>query len=93
MSESTLNIKAHHESSQKFFCSVPNGVFNLIASHNELKEFGRPHQVIQFNKKRNVHWEGNLRQYAHHAEPLLYVFTSKEALHWMLFVRNMDARG
>ena len=49
--------------------------------------------MIQSNKKCNAQWEGNLHQYAHHAEPLFEVFTSKEALRWALFVRNMDARG
>ena len=34
-----------------------------------------------------------MRPYAHHEEPLIDVFTSMEALRWVLFVRNIDARG
>jgi len=96
MSEFTLKISAHprnHESGRRFFSSVSNGVFNLISSHIELKEFGRLHQVIQSNKMCNAHWEGNLCQYAHYTEPLFNTFRSKEALRWVLFVRNIDARG
>jgi len=55
---------------QKFFSKVQNGVFNLVTSFTNLKEFGRLHCVIQSNKLFNMHWEGNLHQYAHHAKPL-----------------------
>ena len=70
------------------FSSVPNGVFNLISSSTELKDFAKLHSVIHFNKQCNAHWEDNRRQYAHHVEPLLDVLTSIEALRWVLLVRN-----
>jgi len=78
---------------QIFFSSVPNGVFNLLSSFTEMKEFGRFHQVIRSNKQCSALWERNIRQYAHHAGPLFSVFTSKEVLRWALFVRNIDVRG
>jgi len=34
-----------------------------------------------------------MRQYEHREEPLFDVFTSVESLRWVLFVRNIDARG
>ena len=49
--------------------------------------------MIDSNKPRKAHWERNLCQYAHRAEPLFDVFPSVEALRWVLFVRNIDARG
>ena len=49
--------------------------------------------MIDSNKPRKAHWERNLRQYAPRAEPLFDVFVSVEALRWVLFVRNIDARG
>jgi len=63
-----------------FFPSVPNGVFNLVSSSAELKEFGQLHQVMQSNKQCSAHWERNLCQYAHRAGLLFSVFASKEAL-------------
>ena len=48
---------------------------------------------MQSNKRCNAHWERNPRQYAHYPEPLFDVFTSKEALRRVLFVRNIDVRG
>ena len=72
---------------------MPNGVFNLFSSFTELKEFGRLHSAIQSNVRCIAHWEGHLRQDAHHAEPLFDEFTSIEAQRWALFVRNIDARG
>ena len=38
-----------------FFCSVPNGVFNLCSSFTDVKEFGLLHQVIQSIKLSNAH--------------------------------------
>ena len=66
-------------------------VLTLTLTH--LEEFGRLHCVIDSNTPSKSHWERNLRQYAHRAEPLFYVFTSIEALRWVLLVRNIDARG
>ena len=43
--------------------------------------------------KCNVRWDRNLRQCVDHTDPLFNVFESKEALRWVLFVRNIDARG
>jgi len=80
-------------SGQMFFSSAPNGVFNLLSSFTELKEFVQLHEVMQSNKQCSTHWEGNLRQYAHRTEPLFVEFTSAEALRWVLFVGNIDARG
>ena len=60
MPGSTLKTNAYQnnlESGRIFFSSVPNGVFNLISSHTELKEFGRLHQVMQSNTKCNSHRE------------------------------------
>ena len=59
----------------------------------EQKEFGRLHGAMQSSKLCNAHWEGNPLQHAHNSKPLFYIFTSKEALHWALFVRNIDVRG
>jgi len=72
---------------------VPNGVFNLISSHTELKECGRLHQVMHSNKKCNAHCERNLRHFAYRTDQLFNAFESKEALHWVLFVRNINVRG
>ena len=77
----------------KFFPSIPNGVFNLASIFLDLKEFGRLHQVLPSNKQCNAHWECRLRQDAHHAKPLFDIFTSKESLHSVLFVRHIDVRG
>ena len=49
--------------------------------------------MIQSNNQCDAHRERNLRQYAHHSEALFYKFTSIEALHWTLFLGNIDARG
>ena len=65
------------ERGKTFFSSVPDGVFNLLSSFMEQKEFGRHHGAIQSSKQCNAHWERNLRQYVHHAEPLFRVFTPK----------------
>ena len=70
-----------------------NGVFNLASSYLDLKEFGRLHQVLQSNKQCNAHWEGHMCQDTHHEKALFNVFTSKEPLHWGLFVRHIDVRG
>ena len=78
---------------QSFFSSVPYGVFNPLSSFTSLEEFGRPHCMIYSNKLSKAHSERNLRQYAHYAEPLFNKFTSKEALRWVLFLRNIDARA
>jgi len=34
---------------QRFFSSVPNGVFNLLSSFTELEDFGRLHGVLQWS--------------------------------------------
>ena len=94
MSLSTLRTQTSTQmTGQIFFSSVPNGVFNLVTGFTNLKEFGRLHCVIDSNKPGKSHWERNLRQYAHRAEPLFDVFAAVEALRWVLFVRNIDARG
>jgi len=72
---------------------VPDGIFNLLSIFTDMKEFGRLHCVIDPNKPSKLHWKCNLRQYAHHAEPLLDIFTTIEALRWALFVRNFGAVG
>jgi len=36
---------------QGFFSSVTDGVFNLLSSFTEIKEFGRLHCVIDSNKQ------------------------------------------
>ena len=61
---------------------MPDEVFNNLSSFSKLEEFefGRLHSVIHSNKECNAHWERNMRQYAHRAEPLFGMFTSKEAL-------------
>jgi len=76
---------------QIFFSSVPDGVFNLLSSFTNIEAFGRLHRVLQSNKLSKSHWGRNLRQYALHAEPLFNMFTSTEALRWVLFVRNIYA--
>ena len=99
MSLSTLHTPSRDDDQQIvvsstgeiFFSSVPNGVFNLISSSTELKDFAKLHSVIHFNKQCNAHWEHNLRPDVHNSKPLLDVFTSKEALRWTLLVRNIDA--
>jgi len=75
------------------FAVVPNGIFNLLSSFLRVEEFERFHNVLQSNKQCNAHWEGNLRQYSHRAEPLFGVFTSTAALRWTLFVRHIDVGG
>jgi len=96
MSLSTLRTPSRDDSQQiygqRFFSSVPNGVFNLVTSFSDLEEFGRLHCVIYSNKLSKSHWERNLLQYSHHAKPLFDLFTSTETLRWVLFVRNIDAR-
>ena len=76
-----------------FFASVPNGVFNHMASLTKLKEFGKLHHVLASSRQCHAHWENNLRQYAHHAKPLFDVFSSLSALRWTLFKRKIDVRG
>jgi len=76
-----------------FFASVPNGVFNHMASLTKLKEFGKLHHVLASSRQCHAHWENNLRQYTHHAKPLFDEFTSVEALRWTLFKRKIDVRG
>jgi len=94
MSVSTLPTQTSTPmTDQIFFSSLPNGVFNLVTSFVDLKEFVKLHCVIDSNKPSKAHWERNLRQYAHRAEPLLDMFPSKDARRWTLFVRNIDARG
>ena len=56
-------MNATTSTGQRFFCSVPNGVFNLCSSFTDVKEFGRLVQVRQSSKLSNAHWERNLRQY------------------------------
>jgi len=70
-------------SGQIFFSSVPDGVFNDISSFTDLEGFGSLHGAIQSNTLSNAHFERNMRQYAHYADPLFYKFTSKEALRWV----------
>jgi len=73
---------------QRFFYSVPGGVFNLISSFTGLEEFGRLHCEIDSSKLIKSHREPSLCPYAHHAEPLFEVFTAFEAMPWTLFVRT-----
>ena len=75
-----------------FFASVPDGVFNHVASFTKLKEFGKLHHVLASTKRCKAHWQAHLRKYAHRAEPLFGEFTSVEALRWALFKRKIDAR-
>ena len=75
------------------FSRIPNGVFNLVISCIELKEFGKFHHVIRSSNQLNAHWNTNLVQYAHHAKPLFNVMPSVEALRWTLFKRKIDVRG
>ena len=49
--------------------------------------------MIESNRQRKAHWERNLRQCAHHTDPLFNTFTSIESLRWTLFVRSIDVRG
>ena len=86
-------MNATTSTGQRFFCSVPNGVFNLCSSFTDVKEFGRLVQVRQSSKLSNAHWERNLHQYAHRTDPQFNVFESKEALRWVLLVRNIHVRG
>ena len=78
---------------EDFFASVPDGVFNHMASLTKLKEFGKLHHVLASSRQCHAHWENNLYQYAHHAKPLFDEFTSVEALRWTLFKRKIDVRG
>jgi len=39
-----VNASTHDKT---FFSSVPDGVFNLLSSFMELKEFDRPHGAMQ----------------------------------------------
>jgi len=73
-----------------FLSSVPDGVFNLVTSFNNLKEFVKIHEVIDSNKPSKAHWRHNLRMYAHHAEPLFDVFTPIEALRWEPETRRLE---
>lgn len=57
----SLNYHDVVPKSGQFFSRVPKGVFNLILSHTELKEFGRFHQMMQSNNKCNINCERNLR--------------------------------
>ena len=45
------------------------------------------------SNKQSKRWERNLRKYVYRANPLIGVFASIEAQRWVLFVRNIDARG
>ena len=47
---------------QIFFSTVPDGVFNLLSSYTNLKEFGRLYGVIDSNKLSKLHWERRLRE-------------------------------
>ena len=78
---------------QRFFSSVPNGVFNLLSSSTELKDFVKLHSLIHPNKQCNAHCERHLCPDVHYSQPLFDVFTSIESLRWTLFVGNIDARG
>ena len=49
--------------------------------------------MIDSNRLSKSPWERIIRQYAHHEEPLFNTLTSIDALRWVLFVRNIDARG
>jgi len=60
---------------------------------SDMKGFVKLHEVIQSNKMCKSHWERNLHQYVYKSDPLFNTFTSIEALCWVLFVRNIDARG
>ena len=51
------------------------------------------HHVIHKNKQCRVHWENNLRKYAHRAEPLFGEFTSVKSLRFVLDARRIDMRG
>jgi hypothetical protein len=59
---------------QGFFSSVPDGVFNLFSSFTVLDDYEKLHKVLHKNKHCEVHWQSNLRKYAHRAEPLFDVF-------------------
>ena len=72
---------------------MPDGVFNHVVSLTKLKEFGKLHHVLASRRQCHAHWENNLRQYAHHTEPLFDEFSSVEALRWALFKRKIDARN
>ena len=77
MSLSTLSIQTSTPmAGQIFFSRVPNGVFNLLSSFTEMKEFGWLHCVTDSNKPCKSHWERNMHHYAHRAKPLFNVFTS-----------------
>ena len=78
---------------QIFFSSMPDGVFNLLSSFTNLEEFGRLHCVIDSNRLSKAHLERNLRQYAHHTEPLFNRFPSIAAPRWTLLIRNIKRGG
>ena len=78
---------------QDFFASVPDGCFNLLCSFmTDLEDYKSLHVVIHKNKQCEPHWLKNLRKYAHRAEPLFEVFTSKALLRWTLFEMHINAR-
>ena len=89
----TVPMNTTTSTGERFFCSAPNGVFNLCSSFTDVKEFERLHQVIQSSKLSNSHCERDLPQYAHRTDPLFNVFESKQALRWTLVVRTIDVRG
>ena len=74
-------------------CRTEYSTSSPVTSFTSLEEFGRLHSVIGSNKPSKSHSGRTLRLYAHRAEPLFRVFTPIEALRWVLFVRNIDARG
>jgi len=79
------NISAH-----KFFCRVPDGVWNLFSSWTDLDDYESLHHVIHKNKQCEPHWKAHLRKYAYRAEPLFGVFTSVKSLRFVIFVRKID---
>jgi ankyrin repeat protein len=58
----------------------------------DLEDYKSLHVVIHKNKQCEPHWLKNLRKYAHRAEPLFEVFTSKALLRWTLFEMHINAR-
>ena len=88
-----LHERTDSDGGQKFFCSVPSLVYNQLVSFIVLKDFCKLHHVLHASQQYRAHWEKNLCQYAHRAEPLFDEFTSVESLRWALHCIRVDVWG
>ena len=87
-----ISKKAPTAVCERFFSTLIPGLFNLTFSFLEQRDFGRFHQVYVSNPRCRSHWP-TLASTAQHTGPLFSVFSTVEALRWVIFTNGIDVRN